>query len=315
MLNNRVITVFGGTGFVGRQLVQQLSEAGYTIRVATRDPVKANILRTAGNVGQVVPVLVSYKHGITLEAAIKGSWAVINLIGILYETRRQKFSAVQAELPGTLARLAAAHGVERFVQVSAIGADEKSKAAYARAKAQGEAAVLSAFPAATILRPSIIFGPEDGFFNRFAAMARIMPFLPLIGGGHTKYQPVYVGDVAAAVNAALTRVDVAGKIYELGGPKIYTFRELMEYTLKTSGQSRCLMPVPFPLAKIKASFLGLLPKPLLTCDQVELLKTDNIVHENVGTLAQLGIHPTAVEGIVPGYLSRFRSPSAAAATA
>jgi uncharacterized protein YbjT (DUF2867 family) len=306
MIKTKVATVFGGTGFIGRAVVQRLAQAGYTVRIPTRDLVKAARLRTAGGVGQVVPMFCPTRNEEALKAVINGADVVINLIGILYESRFGKFQRVQGELPGKLATIAAAAGVSRFLQLSAIGANATSTAKYARTKAAGEAGVLAAFPAATILRPSIVFGPEDNFFNQFAKMAKVAPFLPLIGGGKTLFQPVYVGDVAAAVMAALTRNDTAGKVYELGGPEAMSFKQLMEKTLEWSGQKRCLMSIPYPLAKIKAAFLGLLPKPLLTLDQVELLKTDNVVSKDAVTLTHLGLTPTAMGSIVPEYLNRLR---------
>ncbi len=313
MQKQKIATVFGGTGFVGRAIVQRLAKAGYIVRVPTRDLVKAARLRTAGEVGQVVPLFCPITSDAALASAVKNADVVINLIGILYESRAGRFQSIQAELPGRLARAARTAGVLRFIHVSAIGADSNSKAKYARSKAAGERAVRDAFPAATILRPSIIFGPEDNFFNQFARMAAALPFLPLIGGGKTLFQPVYVGDVAAAVLACCERADTQGLTYELGGPEAMSFKQLMQKTLEWSGQKSCLLTVPFPLAKLKASILGLMPTPLLTCDQVELLKTDNIVRDpgdlngsDVGFLWHLGNKPTAMESIVPEYLSRLR---------
>jgi NADH dehydrogenase len=232
---------------------------------------------------------------------------VINLIGILYETGRQQFAEIHGALAGRIAAAAQAEGVGRLVQVSAIGADPGSASAYARSKAEGERRVHEAFPGATILRPSIVVGPEDSFFNRFAALARILPALPLIGGGETRFQPVYVGDVAQAVVAALERDDAPGKTYELGGPRIYTFAELMRYMLKVLGRRRLLVSVPFGVATLQARFLELLPQPLLTRDQVELLRRDNVVSPGMSGLEALGITPTPIELIVPQYLARHRA--------
>lgn len=305
MTNPKVATVFGGSGFIGRQLVQRLAHAGYIVRVPTRDPVKAGILRTAGSVGQVVPMLCSLKHPETIAAAVKGADVVINLLGILYETRRQKFHDVHHVAAENIAKAAAAAGVSRFVQISAIGASATSTSAYARSKAAGEAAVRAAFPGAVILRPSIVFGPEDDFFNRFAGLTRVSPALPLVGGGGMKFQPVYVGDVADAILAAITRPDTAGKTYELGGPRAATFKELLELMLKETHRQRCLITLPFGLAKFKAQFLQYMPKPMLTPDQVELLKYDNVVTTDALTLANLGITATAMEAVLPTYLDRF----------
>lgn len=304
-MKTRVATVFGGSGFIGRQVVQKLAAAGYVVRIPTRDTDKAGILRTAGSVGQIVPMLCSLKKPEMIEAAVKGADVVINLLGILYETRRQTFHDVHHAAAGALAKAAAAAGVSRFVQISAIGADTGSSSRYAKSKAAGEAAVREAFPAATILRPSIVFGPGDDFFNRFAGLTRVSPALPLIGGGATRFQPVYVGDVAEAVLAAVTRADAPGKTYELGGPRVATFRELLELMLSETHRKRCLITLPFGIAKLKSYFLQLAPKPMLTPDQVELLKKDNVVAAGALTLADLGITPTAMEGILPAYLDRF----------
>ena len=234
---------------------------------------------------------------------------VINLVGILYERGRQQFDTVQAMGAEAVALAASAHGA-KVIHISAIGADENSTSAYARAKAKGEKLVLAAVPGATILRPSIVFGPEDNFFNLFASLARFAPMLPLIGGGTTRFQPVYVGDVADAVVAAVEGQTKPGATYELGGPKVFTFKELMEYVLATVERKRLLVPLPFFAAKLKATFLQFMPKPLLTPDQVELLRTDNVVSaesaSNGLTLSSLGIAPRAVEAVVPTYLWRFR---------
>lgn len=304
-MKNKVITVFGGSGFIGRQVVQRLAKAGYTVRIPTRDTDKANILRTAGAVGQVVPMYCSLRHPEMIEAAVKGADAVINLLGILYETRSQKFDAIHHVAAGNIAQAAASAGVKHFVQMSAIGAAVTSSSQYARSKAAGEAAVRTAFPAAVILRPSIVFGPGDDFFNRFAGLTRISPALPLIGGGKTRFQPVFVGDVADAVLAALTRADTAGKTYELGGPRVASFKELLQLMLKVTQRQRCLIGMPFGIAKLKSYILQLAPKPMLTPDQVELLKRDNVVGNEALSLSSLGLTPTAMESVLPTYLDRF----------
>jgi NADH dehydrogenase len=242
-----------------------------------------------------------------LRRAVAGAAGAVNLIGILHETGRRTFAEVQGALPGRIAAAAAAEGVARLVQISAIGADPASTSAYAQSKAEGERRVREAFPDATILRPSIVIGPEDDFFNRFAALARMLPALPLIGGGRTRFQPVYVGDVAQAVVAALVRDDCRGQTYELGGPQTYTFAELMRYMLKVVGRRRLLLTVPFGVAMVQARFLELLPEPPLTRDQVELLKVDNVVSSEMPGLQALGITPTPIELIVPQYRSRYRA--------
>jgi NADH dehydrogenase len=307
--NDTLITVFGGSGFLGRHLVRALAKRHYRIRVACRRPDLAGHLQPLGRVGQIHAVQANVRHSGSVEAAARGASAVINLVGILYERGRQRFDAVQAYGAEQVALAAAAHGT-RMIQVSAIGADADSTSGYARAKAEGEHAVLAAKSDATIFRPSIMFGPEDGFFNKFAAMARILPALPLIGGGETKFQPVFVGDVAEAIARAVDGQAKPGTIYELGGPEALTFKALMEYVLEVTERRRLLIPLPFALAKLQATFLQLLPKPPLTPDQVDLLRSDNVVSPQAEaegrTLGALGIEPTAMEIIVPSYLWRFR---------
>lgn len=316
-MKTKVATVFGGSGFIGRQVVQKLAAAGYVVRIPTRDIDKAGILRTAGSVGQIVPMFCSLRRPEMIEAAVKGADVVINLIGILHESmfkalfiwpvkmHRPKFHDVHHIAAENIAKAASAAGVLRLVQISAIGADASGTSCYARSKAAGEAAVREAFPAATILRPSIVFGPEDDFFNRFAGLTRVSPALPLIGGGMTKFQPVYVGDVADAVMAAITRADAMGKTYELGGPRVASFKELLELMLSVTHRQRCLITLPFGIAKLKSYVLQFAPNPMLTPDQVELLRKDNIVAEGALKLTDLGITPTAMEAILPAYLERF----------
>jgi uncharacterized protein YbjT (DUF2867 family) len=303
----RRVTVFGGSGFIGRYVVRRLAAEGWVVRVAVRDAIKAAFLKTAGNVGQVVPMRADITADEAIvEAAVAGSDAVINLVGILYESGKRTFQAVHTDAPARLARIAAQTGVERFVQMSALGAGADSPSLYARSKAAGERAVRAAFPQATVIRPSIVFGPEDGFFNRFACIARYSPALPLIGGGETRFQPVYVGDVADAIIRTLHEDGARGQTYELGGPRIYTFRELMELMLRELRRHRGLIPLPFWLADIQASVLQLLPMPLLTRDQVALLRVDNVLSGTKPGLAELGIRPTAVELILPTYLDVYR---------
>jgi NADH dehydrogenase len=304
-----LITVFGGSGFLGRHVVRALAKRGYRIRVAVRRPDLAFHLQPAGRVGQIHAVQANVRHFASVDAAVRDADAVVNLVGILFERGRQRFDTVQAFGAEACALSAAAHGAV-LVHVSAIGADEESSSHYARSKAMGEKLVRTAVPDAIILRPSIVFGPEDAFFNRFAAIARLAPALPLIGGGHTRLQPVFAGDVAAAVVAAVEGRAMPGATYELGGPAVRTFKELMQFLLNTIQRRRLLLPIPFELAKLPAFFLQFLPNPLLTPDQVELLRQDNVVSDRAKqerrTLDGLGITPTLMEAVVPAYLQRFR---------
>jgi NADH dehydrogenase len=303
---NMTAVVFGGGGFLGRHLVRRLGKSGAVVRVPSRHPTRLTYLRTAGVVGQIVPELVGTYDDEELVATLQGADIVINLIGILAENRRNSFARIHASLPGRIAAAAAAAGVKHLVHVSALGADDHSPSAYAKSKAAGEEAVMAAFPGATIIRPSIVFGPEDQFFNRFAGMALISPVLPLIGGGHTRFQPVYVGDVADGIMAALTTPDSAGKVYEFGGPATYSFRELMELMLAEIGIQRLLVPVPWGLARLQARFAEFLPGPPLTRDQVALLRQDNVLSGSAPGLSDLGIQPAALELILPTFLDRFR---------
>jgi NADH dehydrogenase len=301
-MNNDLVTVFGGSGFLGRHTVRALARAGWRIRVATRHPNSAFFLRPLGSVGQIDLVKCDVTDPDQVARAMQGARAVVNLCGILFQSG-QTFEEVQGEGADHVAQAASATGVSAVVHVSAIGADSESDSEYAVTKAQGEKAVREAFPKAVILRPSIIFGPEDSFFNKFASLARFTPALPLIGGGHTRFQPVFVGDVAQAIVAGLARQD--GRTYELGGPAVYSFKELLQLILRETGRRRLLVPIPFGLAMIKAAFLQILPKPLLTMDQVRLLKKDNVVSVTAPGLRELGITPTSLEAVLPSYLWRF----------
>lgn len=301
-----LVTVFGGSGFVGRYLVRALAAQGYRVRVAVRRPNEALFLRPMGEVGQVQPVQANIKDDHSCARALEGASAVVNLVGILSETGTQHFDEIQSAGAARLAGLAAEAGITHFVQMSAIGADLESASDYARTKAEGEAAVLGAIPTATIVRPSIVFGPEDEFFNRFAAMATIAPALPLIGGGKTRYQPVYVKDVANAITTLLGNDAFAGKTFELGGSEVATFRELMGTILVMTGRSKPLVTIPFGLANLMAKLTQWLPGAPLTTDQVELLKHDNVVAEGALTLADLGITATPMSAVLPSYLYRFR---------
>jgi NADH dehydrogenase len=305
-----LVTVFGGSGFLGRHVVRALAKRDYRIRVGVRRPELAGHLQPLGKVGQIHAVQANLRYPASVRAAMRDSHVAINLAGILSKSGAQTFDAVMAGGAATVAKAAAANGA-RMVHVSAIGADARSASAYARAKAAGEEAVLAAVPSATILRPSVIFGPEDQFANRFAALARMSPVLPLIGGGATRMQPVYVGDVAAAVAKAVDGRTKAGAAYELGGPEVLTMREIMKIILRVIGRERMLVPLPFIVARFKAMFLQFAPGALkLTPDQVTMLKSDNVVSEAATaaglTLPGLGISPDSMEAVVPQYLWRFR---------
>lgn len=310
------VTLIGGTGFVGRYAAQALARAGCRLRVASRRPNEAIAMQTYGDVGQVALVQANIRNADSIARAVEGADVVINFVGILGESGRQTFDTVQAEGPGIVARAAAAAGVKRLVQISAIGADAESDSDYARTKAEGEAAARDAFAGAVVLRPSIVFGPEDQFFNRFAQMARVSPAIPVVGAA-TRFQPVYVADVASAVRAAALGSDgvAAGKTFELGGPKIYRFDELIALMLKTIQRRRFILPLPFAIARIQASMLDLIPyvsfglasNTLLTVDQVRLLKRDNVVSDVALGFDDLGVAaPATVESVIPSYLWRFR---------
>jgi uncharacterized protein YbjT (DUF2867 family) len=306
-----LVTVFGGSGFIGRNVVRALAKRDYRIRVAVRRPELAGHLQPLGKVGQIHAVQANIRYPASVEAAMRDSHVAINLCGILAESGAQSFDAVQGVGAGNVAKAAGAVGA-RMVHISAIGADTTSPSRYARAKAAGEAAVLSDIPAATILRPSVVFGPEDQFTNRFASLARMSPALPLIGGGVTKMQPVYVGDVASAVADAVDGKTKAGATYELGGPEVLDMREIMEIILATIDRRRMLVSLPFGLAKLQALLLQFAPGALkLTPDQVTLLRQDNVVSDAAKaaglTLEGLGIVPDSLEAIVPQYLWRFRA--------
>jgi len=297
----KVATVFGGAGFIGRQVVQRLAREDWVVRVVTRDPLGARGMHTMGQVGQIAGLAADVTDEAGVARAVEGAGVVVNCVGILHG----KFEAVQGEGPARIGRLAKAAGVERVVHISAIGADAASESAYARSKAAGESGLLAAFPEATILRPSIVFGEDDAFFNRFAQIGSILPFMPVICG-ETRFQPVHVGDVADAVMAALADPATMGKTYELGGPRAWSFRELLAFIVKETGRRRPLVNIPLGIARIQAKFAELLPNPPLTQDQLILLQRDNVVTAGALTLADLGIKPAAVEALVPGYLARFR---------
>lgn len=315
----QLVTVFGGSGFGGRHVVRALVQRGYRVRVAVRRPDLAGFLQPLGTVGQIHAVQANLRYPDSVAAAVKGANAVVNLIGILQEGGRQTFAGVQANGARTLAQACARAGISRLVHVSAIGAAADSRSAYASSKAAGEAAVLSVVPEAVLLRPSIMFGPEDGFFNRFASLARMLPVLPLVGGGETKFQPVFVGDVAEVIARGVDGTVPGGRVFELGGPQVKSFKELVAYICEVTGRKRLLVSLPFPLARVQARILeivntlslGLLPDELmLTRDQVTLLESDNVVSKAAKAEGRdfegLGIAPVSIEAVVPSYLWRFR---------
>ncbi|SHH63373.1 complex I NDUFA9 subunit family protein [Marivita hallyeonensis] len=308
---SNLVTIYGGSGFVGRYIARRMAKAGWRVRVAVRRPNEALFVKPYGAVGQVEPILCNIRDDNSVRAALKGADAVVNCVGILAESGKNTFEAVQAEGPGRIARLAAAEGVEKMVHISAIGADADGESAYQVTKAAGEAAVLEHMPTAVILRPSIVFGQEDEFFNRFASMTRLGPVLPVVGA-ETKFQPVYVDDVAKAACMAVTG-DAEPGIYELGGPDVDTFRELMNQMLDVVRRRRLVLNIPFFAASIMGGFfdflnaisLGLIPAQI-TRDQVKNLRNDNVVSGNTKTFSDLGIKPMALEAVLPDYLWRFR---------
>ena len=306
----KTVAVIGGSGFVGRATIEMLAKQGARVIVLCRNAERAKYLKPMGTVGQITIVSGDALDESTLEQVIAPADAVINFVGILAQSGSQTFSALQAELPGRIGKLATKHGAKHLVHLSAIGADANSPSLYARTKAAGEANLRAAFPAAVILRPSIIFGPRDNFFNRFASMAMLAPGLLLPGGGHMLMQPVYVGDVARAIVAGIgmapSKMKMAGGVFELGGPDVFSFRQLMQLTLSQIKRRRLLVPVPLGVMRLGAIFAGMLPNPPLTVDQMRLLESDNVVGKKAKGLADLGIEATPVDTILPGYLSRFR---------
>ncbi len=300
------VTVIGGGGFIGRYLVKRLAEHGHAVRVAVRDPEAAGYLKPMGGVGQVQPIQANIRHPGSIARAVAGSDMVANLAGVMFPRGEQGFQAVHEYGAGSVAAAASEAGVGRLVHISALGADAESESRYARSKAAGEAAVRAAYPDATIVRPSSVFGPEDKFFNLFARLATLMPIMPLIGGGQNRMQPVYVGDVAQSIAALLADTSEAGGTYELGGPQVLTMAEIMAMVCEQTGRKRLLLPVPYAAAKFEAFFLQLTPWDILTMDQVELLKVDNVVSGDHPGLADLGIQATSLDAVLPTYLHRYR---------
>ena len=316
-LSSQIVTVFGGSGFLGRHVVQALARRGYRVRPAVRRPDLAGFLQPLGMVGQVMPVQANLRFPWSVAKASEGASALVNLVGILAAKGRQTFEAVQDAGARAVAEAASAQGA-RLVQLSAIGAGPEGTTAYQRSKAAGEKAALSV-PGAVVLRPSVMFGPEDDFFNRFAALARMLPVMPLIGEGRTRFQPIFVGDVAEAVARAVEGKVDGGKVYELGGPQALSLRELLSYVMGETGRHKPFLPLPFAAARIQAGLMeladklsfGKLPRPLMiTRDQVRMLEQDNLVSDAAKaegrTLEAIGIAPTSHEAIVPSYLWRFR---------
>ena len=306
------VAVIGGSGFVGRATIEKLAQAGKQIIVLCRNSERAKFLKPMGRIGQITIVAGDALDDAALEGVLAPADAVVNMVGILAESGPQKFGALQAELPKRIGQMSTRHKHQAVVHLSAIGADAQSASRYAQTKAAGEAGLIAAFPDSVILRPSIIFGPRDNFFNRFATMAQIAPALPLPGGGHMRMQPVYVEDVASGILIALGigRSDLKkqpqGRIFELGGPDVYSFRHLMALTLQHSQRRRLLVPVPFAALAMGARVFGLLPNPPITTDQLRLLKLDNVVAKGALKLADLGIVATSIDAVVPSYLARYR---------
>lgn len=309
-LQNKLVTIFGGTGFIGRYIVSQLAREGATIKIVTRHPSSAYFLRQFGSVGQIVPVLCNYSD-VEIEKEVAGSDYVVNCLGILFEKKRGQFKQVHEHYADVIAKACASSGVQRLVHISAAGIDS-SKSNYAETKRAGESAVRAAYPAATILRPSVVFGPEDQFFNKFAKLSLFMPALPIIGGGESKLQPVYAGDVAGAVLKAITLPEFGatspfGKTYELGGPEKLTLGEVYAHIFERTKRKRMIFKMPELLARIQAAFFSILPNPPLTNDQITSLKTDNIVGADALALKDLGLNATAIDAVLPDYLDRYRA--------
>lgn len=309
MLDGKVVTIFGGDGFIGSYITKKLAKYGAVIKIVSRSNNKGTHLKTSGYVGQINFIKANIRSDLALKEAIEGSDIVINAVGILYEKGKQKFSDLHAKIPERMAKYSSELGVKQFIHISALGVDQNSSCNYTRSKFNGENAVLNSFPSAVIIRPSVVFGPEDNFFNKFAKMAKFSPFLPLIGGGKTKFQPVYAKDIANAIIKIADSNEYKSTIFELGGPNIMTFKEIMQYILETIHSKRCLMNIPFPIAYMIGGIYELMPNPTITRDQVTLLKFDNIVDpykDVVLHFSDLDIKPTPINSIVPDYLELYR---------
>ena len=305
-MKQKIATIFGASGFIGRHLIRSLTEKDFRIIAATRSPYLYGYLKPLGNPGQIDLEKVNLFEEENLRTLIKNSDVVINLVGILYENKKQKFEDIHVKFPALLTKLCNEQNIKKLVHISALGINETANSQYMQSKLKGEKNILNNFNRSVILRPSIIFGPEDKFINQFAALAEFFPALPLIGGGLTYFQPIYVGDVVKSIVTILEKEEINKNIYELGGPQTFTFKELMEILLKQIKKKRFLVPIPFSFAKFQAKILQLLPKPLLTTDQVEMLKYDNIVTNKYPTLKDLKISPKTLESVLPDYIWRFR---------
>lgn len=305
--NQKIIGIFGAGGFLGKHLMRELTKLDYRVKVATRNPYLKGYLKPLGNPGQIELFKISIFNEDDVKQVLKNCDIAINLVGILYETRKQKFNQIHSQFPNLLSNLCNELGIKNLIHVSALGVKEKNISQYMQSKLQGEKNIQDTFKPSVILRPSLIFGPEDKFFNTFASIAQFSPVLPLIGGGKTKFAPIYVGDVAKAIVKALELNNSKPKIYELAGPKNYSFKELMEILLTEIKKKRLLISIPFGLAKFQAYFLQLMPNPLLTVDQVKLLQQNNIVSGDYPTLKDLGINGTPIQSILPKYIYRFRT--------
>ena len=305
--NQKIIAIFGAGGFLGKHLMRQLTKLDYRIKVATRNPFQKGYLKPLGNPGQIELLKTNIFNSEDVKQVLKNCDLAINLVGILYETRKQKFNQVHSQFPHLLSNLCSEAGIKNLVHVSALGVKERHASLYMQSKLQGEKNIQNNFKPSVILRPSVVFGPEDKFFNTFASLAQFSPFLPLVGGGKTKFAPIYVGDVAKAIAKAVELNNSEPKIYELGGPKNYSFKELMEILLAEIKKKRFLIPIPWGAAKFQSYFLQMMPNPLLTPDQVELLKHNNIVSGDHPTLKDLGISGTPIQSILPKYIYRFRT--------
>ncbi len=310
LTSENLVTIIGANGFVGRHVVRELAKTGVRIRAAVRRPNEAMLLRTMGSVGQIQLVQANIRDTASLDVAITGADTVVNLAGVIASRGKQTFHATHEQGAENVARICTEQGVRQLVHMSALGADIRSVSRYSQSKIRGEKEVLRNFPAATILRPSVIFGPEDNFFGRFAMLAKALPVLPLVGGGQTKFQPIYVDDVADAVVAILSKPDSRGQTYELGGPRVWTLEEVYKFVLDATHRTRMVIPLSFAMAKFASLFLQLLPGHILRPDQVNMLREDNVVSDDAMTLADLGIIPQPAEIIMPKYLVRYRKAGA-----
>ena len=307
MQNNQQIAVFGGGGFLGRHLIRELTKENYRIKVATRNPYLKGYLRPLGNPGQIELIKTNIFNTEDVKRILKNCDYAINLLGILYETRKQKFIQIHSQFPYLLGNLCNELGIKNLIHVSALGVKEKHSSKYMQTKLQGEKNIQNIFKSTVILRPSLVFGPEDKFFNTFASIARISPVIPLIGGGKTKFAPVYCVDVGKAIARAIELKNAKSQIYEIAGPENYSFKELMEILLTEIKKRRFLINIPFNIAKFQSYFLEMLPKPILTRDQVELLKYDNIPTGQYPNLKDLGVKGETINSILPQYIYRFRN--------